>query len=107
MGIITSETKQNITKNIATKEWEADSKVVEPSEHPIKDALLGKDPPMEIAHPGLGPALVFLAYPLTIIVMFTLICLYFLATEKDGQQAEIVTPATQSSSDESTKIQSP
>ena len=106
MGIITSETKQNITKNIATKEWEADSKVVEPSEHPITDALLGKDPPMEIAHPGLGPALVFLAYPFAIIVMIILVSIYFLSTQKDGRQGEIVTPAT-SSSDESTKIQAP
>jgi len=107
MGIITSETKQNITKNIETKELGTDSKVVEPSESPIADVLTGNDPPMELAHPGLGPALVFLAYPLAIIFLISIVSIYFLSTQKDGRQGEDVSPATQSPSDESTKIQAP
>ena len=96
---------ENIRNNIATKELEKNSKVVEPSEHPFADALLGKDPPMEKAHPGLGPALVFLAYPLAIIVLSALVSLYFLTTQKDGRQSDVVAPATQSPSDESIEIQ--
>ena len=107
MGIITSETKQNIMKNIATKELGTDSKVVEPSEHPIADALLGRDPPIEVAHPGLQPALVFLSYPLALIVIISVVGMYFLFTQKDGGQDDVTTPATQSASDESAKIQSP
>ena len=107
MENITSEKNQNFTKNIATKELGKDSKVVEPSEHPFADALFGQDPPMEKAHPGLGPALVFLAYPLAIILLISLVSIYFLSTQKDGRQPDVVTPATQSPSDESTKIQAP
>ena len=107
MGTITSDTKQDITKNIDTKELGTDSKVAEPSEHPFADALTGNDPPMEVAYPGLGPALVFLAYPLAIIFLISIVSIYFLSTQKNGRQGESVTPATQSPSDDSTKIQSP
>lgn len=96
---------ENITKNNSTTELETDSEVVEPSEHPFVDALLGKDPPMEKAHPGLGPALVFLSYPIAIIVLITLVSLYFLSTQKGGRQSDVVAPATQSPSDESTNSQ--
>ncbi len=96
MGIITSETNQSNTKNIVTKELETDSKVVEPSEHPITDALLGKDPPIEDAHPGLQPALVFLSYPFALILIISVVGLYFLFTQKDGQQGKATAPATQS-----------
>lgn len=107
MGIITSETKQDNTKNITTKELGTESKVVEPSEHPFADALLGRDPPIEKAHPGLQPALVFLSYPLALIVIISVVCVYFLFTQIVGRQIEVTTPATQSTSDESAKIQSP
>lgn len=112
MGIITSETKQEITKNIATKELETDSKVVEPSEHPFADALTGNDPPMEFAHPGLQPALVFLSYPLALVVIVSVVGMYFLFTQRDGRQGEVTAPATQSPitdlpSDKSAKIQAP
>lgn len=95
------------TKNIATKELGQDSNVLEPSEHPIVDALTGNDPPMEIAHPGLQPALVFLSYPLALIVIISVVGIYFLFSQRDGRQGEATTPATQSPSDESAKIQSP
>ena len=107
MGIITSESTQNITKNTATNELETDSKVAEPSEHPFTDALLGRDPPIEKAHPGLQPALVFLSYPFALIVIISVVGMYFLFTQRDGPQGDVTTPVTQSQSDESTKIQSP
>jgi len=88
---------ENITKKSATKELGSAS-----SEHPIADVLLGNDPPMEKAYPGLAPALVFLAYPLAIIVMVAFVSLYFLSAQKDGRQSDVVTPATLSPSDEST-----
>lgn len=106
MGIITNETKQIMSKNIATKESD-EPKVIEPSEHPFADALLGNDPPMEKAYPGLGPALVFLAYPFAIILLITMVGVYFLSTQKDGRQSDVVAPTTQSPSDESAKIESP
>ncbi|HUP81688.1 MAG TPA: hypothetical protein VM260_24260 [Pirellula sp.] len=95
-----------ITKKIDKRELGTDTKVVEPSEHPFADALTGNDPPMETAHPGLGPALVFLAYPLAIIFLITIVSVYFMSTQKDGRH-EAVTPATQSPSDVSTTIQAP
>ncbi len=96
-----------ITKNIAEKELGPDSKVVEPSEHPFADVLLGRDPPMEKAHPGLQPMLVFLSYPFAIIVILSVAGIYFLFTQRDGGQREVTTPATQSPSNESPKSQSP
>lgn len=97
----------NNTKNIATRELGQDSKVLEPSEHPFTDALLGRDPPIEKAHPGLQPALVFLSYPFALIVIILVVGIYFLYSQRDGRQGEATTPATQSPSDESAKIQSP
>ncbi len=112
MGIITSDTKQDITKNIAKKELDTDSKLVPSSEHPFADALLGNDPPIEEAHPGLQPALVFLSYPFALIIIISVACLYFLFTLKDPRQRDVTSPATQSPatqspSDESPVIQSP
>ncbi len=107
MGIITSDTKQDTTKKIAEKELERDSKLVAPSEHPFTDALLGNDPPIEKAHPGLQPALVFLSYPVALIVIISIACLYFLFTQRDSRQRDVNAPATQSQSDELPIIQSP
>ncbi len=95
------------TKNIATKELGQDLKGLEPSEHPFADALLGRDPPIEKAHPGLQPALVFLSYPFALIVIISIVGIYFLFSQRDGRQGEATKPATQSPSDESAKIQSP
>ena len=95
------------TKNIATKELGQDSKILEPSEHPFADALLGRDPPIEKAHPGLQPALVFLSYPFALIVIISVVGIYFLFSQRDGRQGKATTPTTQSPSDESAKIQSP
>jgi hypothetical protein len=43
----------------------------------IQDTLLGTDPPLEKAHPGLQPALVFASYPIALIVLISIAALYF------------------------------
>jgi hypothetical protein len=44
---------------------------------PILDAAVGNDPPIENAHPGLQPALVFASYPLALIVLISIVAIYF------------------------------
>ncbi len=43
----------------------------------VQDTLLGTDPPLEKAHPGLQPALVFASYPIALIVLISIAALYF------------------------------
>jgi hypothetical protein len=43
----------------------------------LEDTLLGTDPPIEEAHPGLQPALVFASYPLALIVLVSIVAIYF------------------------------
>jgi len=55
-------------------------KTIDSSEQPpitVADTLLGTDPPIEEAHPGLQPALVFLSYPIGLIVLILIITAYF------------------------------
>lgn len=60
----------------------ADSReAIEPSEQvpiTVADTLFGTDPPIEKAHPGLQPALVFLSYPLVLIILVLIISAYFM-----------------------------
>jgi len=44
----------------------------------VADTLLGTDPPIEEAHPGLQPALVFLSYPIVLIILIVIISAYFM-----------------------------
>jgi hypothetical protein len=43
----------------------------------MQDTLLGTDPPLEKAHPGLQPVLVFASYPIALIVLISIVALYF------------------------------
>jgi hypothetical protein len=49
----------------------------------VSDTLLGTDPPLEKAHPGLQPALVFAAYPLAFIVIISCIAVYYMITQSN------------------------
>ncbi len=71
---------------------------VQPSTTPISDALLGNDPPIEKAHPGLQPALVFLAYPLALIAALCIAVMYFLFSTSNDQKGANAPAPTQSSS---------
>jgi len=44
----------------------------------VADTLFGTDPPIEKAHPGLQPALVFLSYPIVLIILVVIISAYFM-----------------------------
>ena len=46
----------------------------------VADTLLGTDPPIEKAHPGLQPALVFLSYPIVLIIIILIIAAYFMVS---------------------------
>ncbi len=74
------------------------AKPVQPSATPIADAMLGNDPPIEKAHPGLQPALVFLAYPLALIAALCVAVMYFLFSASNDQKGANAPAATQSSS---------
>ena len=55
---------------VATKEFS-------PSKITVEDTLMGTDPPIEEAHPGLQPALVFGTYPIVLIVLIAIAGGYF------------------------------
>ena len=55
-----------------------DSKAHDDSKVTVSDTLLGTDPPIEDAHPGLQPALVFASYPIALILLISIIAVYFL-----------------------------
>ncbi len=77
------------------------AKPVQPTATPIADAFLGNDPPIEKAHPGLQPALVFLAYPLALIAALSVAVMYFLfSTSSDHKGANPPAPAQSSSTSE-------
>ncbi len=42
----------------------------------LSDTLLGTDPPIEKAHPGLQPVLVFASYPIMLVVLISVVALY-------------------------------
>lgn len=43
----------------------------------LEDTLMGTDPPIEDAHPGLQPALVFASYPIALVVLISVVAIYF------------------------------
>ena len=71
------------------------STAVRPSESPLSDAILGNDPPIEEAHPGLQPALVFLAYPLGLIALLCLAMAFFFFGPKNERKSENAPQPTQ------------
>ena len=64
------------------------------SSSPILDAAVGNDPPIENAHPGLQPALVFASYPLALIVLISIVAIYFffLRSSPSGNETPPVNP---------------
>ena len=74
------------------------TKPVQPSDTPFSDAILGNDPPIEKAHPGLQPALVFLAYPLALIAALGVAVTYFLFSASNNHKGANPPAPTQSSS---------
>ena len=77
------------------------AKPVQPTATPIADAFLGNDPPIEKAHPGLQPALVFFAYPLALIAALCVAVTYFLfSTSNDKKGANAPAPTQSSSTSE-------
>jgi hypothetical protein len=55
---------------------EGETIATDSSTSPVLDAVTGNDPPMEDAHPGLQPALVFASYPLAMIVLVSIVAIY-------------------------------
>jgi hypothetical protein len=53
------------------------SKADSPSPITVEDTLMGTDPPIEQAHPGLQPALVFASYPIVLIILISIVAIYF------------------------------
>lgn len=64
----------------------------------MADAILGNDPPIEKAHPGLQPGLVFLAYPLALIAAICVAMAYFLLSPSNDHKGANAPAPTQSSS---------
>jgi len=50
---------------------------VPPTKVTVEDAIMGTDPPIEEAHPGLQPALVFASYPIVLIVLIAIVAGYY------------------------------
>lgn len=75
----------------------------EGSSSPILDAAVGNDPPIENAHPGLQPALVFATYPLALIVLISIIAIYFFFFRSSPSESETPPVNTASTHAESTQ----
>jgi len=73
------------------------------SSSPILDAVIGNDPPIENAHPGLQPALVFASYPLALIVLISIIAIYFFFFRSSPSGSETPPVNTESAHAESTQ----
>jgi hypothetical protein len=63
----------------------------------LTDALLGTDPPIEQEHPGLQPALVFASYPLMLIVVISIVAMYFVFFRSNPNQSNAPPVQTESS----------
>ena len=70
---------------------------------PILDAAVGADPPIENAHPGLQPALVFASYPLALIVLLSIAAVYFFFFRSNPGGGETSPVQTESKHTESTE----
>jgi hypothetical protein len=56
-----------------------------PTNPTMTESLTGQDPPLEVAHPGLQPSLVFLSYPIGLVVIIMAFCAwYFLTMPSDA-----------------------
>ncbi len=69
---------------------------------PILDAAVGNDPPIENAHPGLQPALVFASYPIVLIVLISIVAVYFFFFRSSPSGSETPSINTDSKHTEST-----
>jgi hypothetical protein len=68
---------------------EREATATDSSTSPVLDAVTGNDPPMEDAHPGLQPALVFASYPLAVIILVSIAAIYlFFFFGSDGKEYE-------------------
>jgi hypothetical protein len=76
------------------------------SSSPILDAAVGNDPPIENAHPGLQPALVFASYPLALIVLISIIAIYFFFFRSSPGESETPPVNTESARTESAHAES-
>ena len=72
------------------------SVAIEDSSTPILDAVVGTDPPIEKAHPGLQPALVFASYPLVLIVFVFIVACYFFFFRSDSKESVSLPAHTES-----------
>ncbi|MCY2977129.1 MAG: hypothetical protein NTU79_00455 [Planctomycetota bacterium] len=73
---------------------------------PVLDAAVGNDPPIENAHPGLQPALVFASYPLALIVLISIVAIYFFFFRSSPNGSESPPINTESTHTESTHTES-
>jgi hypothetical protein len=69
---------------------------VESTPSTVADAFLGTDPPIEQEHPGLQPALVFASYPLVLIVVISVVAMYFFFFRASPNESK--TPVVQTES---------
>ncbi len=84
-----------------------EEKPVDGSSSPILDAAVGNDPPIENAHPGLQPALVFASYPLALIVLISIVAIYFFFFRSSPSGSETPPVNAESTHAESTHAESP
>jgi len=77
------------------------------SSSPILDAAVGNDPPIEKAHPGLQPALVFASYPLALIVLISIAAIYFFFFRSSPSVSETPPITNESTNTESTNSELP
>ena len=75
---------------------EAKPATAEPVSNTLSDALMGTDPPIEKAHPGLQPALVFASYPIALVVLVAIVAIYFVMFRSSPPDSN--TPAVHSES---------
>jgi hypothetical protein len=59
-----------------------------PSNITMEDTLMGTDPPIEDAHPGLQPALVFASYPIVLTILITIFAIYFALSRLTKQNSD-------------------
>lgn len=76
---------------------ERDAIATDSSTSPILDAVTGNDPPIEEAHPGLQPALVFASYPLAVIVLVSVAAIYFFFFRSNRKEYENLPVQTETS----------
>ena len=101
-------TENHVTRPIVRSEGiesnaQIDPNATETAGHTFADAVMGTDPQIEAAHPGLQPALVFASYPLVLIVLVAIVGFYF-AFLRPSASTRDVPPVRTESSDQGTSI---